>query len=194
MLWYCVFFCAVYLMSLNPLLLKSIAYVESFVLYDDLTIWCSQYDNMMIIYEDIMMMTQCQDHILTENIWFVWSNTSYSGDEWRSHECGRTNDEQGKIALLSLWMLEGWVSQQLSTGMHWVHSDISISSNASAKYSQGSGALVLSVDDNFSAPRWEIFAPNFSLLSQQFCIWAGNHQRQRKEKICLLLKDFNNGF
>ena len=25
---------------------------------------------------------------------------------------GRTNDEQGKIMLLSLWMLEGWVSQK----------------------------------------------------------------------------------
>ena len=66
-----------YLMSLNPLLLKkNIAYVESFVLYDDLTIWWSQYDNMMITYEDIMMMTQCQDHILKEKIWSVWSNTS----------------------------------------------------------------------------------------------------------------------
>ena len=27
-----------------------------------------------------MMMTRCQDHNLTENIWFVWSKTSYSGD------------------------------------------------------------------------------------------------------------------
>ena len=25
-------------------------------------------------------LTCCQDHILTENIWFVWSETSYSGD------------------------------------------------------------------------------------------------------------------
>ena len=28
-----------------------------------------------------MMMTRCQDHISTENIWFVWSKTSYSGDK-----------------------------------------------------------------------------------------------------------------
>ena len=27
-----------------------------------------------------MMLTRCQDHILAENIWFVWSKTSYSGD------------------------------------------------------------------------------------------------------------------
>ena len=29
----------------------------------------------------MMMMTHCQDHILTENIWFVWSKTSYSAEE-----------------------------------------------------------------------------------------------------------------
>ena len=45
---------------------------------------------MMIIYEDIMRMTQCQDHILTENIWFVWSNTSYSGDV----EMSRMQDDE----------------------------------------------------------------------------------------------------
>ena len=37
-----------------------------------------------------MTMTCCQDHILTENIWFVWSKTSYSGDERRCHGCGTT--------------------------------------------------------------------------------------------------------
>ena len=31
----------------------------------------------------------CQDHILTENIWFVWSWTSYSGLKWRCHYAGR---------------------------------------------------------------------------------------------------------
>ena len=39
-----------------------------------------------------MTLTCCQDHILTENIWFVWSETSYSGDERRCHGCG-TNDK-----------------------------------------------------------------------------------------------------
>ena len=28
--------------------------------------------------EYILSLTCCQDHILTENIWFVWSKTSYS--------------------------------------------------------------------------------------------------------------------
>ena len=37
-----------------------------------------------------MAPTCCQDHILTENIWFVWSETSYSGDERRCYRCGTT--------------------------------------------------------------------------------------------------------
>ena len=60
-------------------------------------------------YEDMMMMKRCQDHILTENIWFVWSETSYSGDKWRCYWC-RT-DGQWKIVLLSRWTVGGWVSQ-----------------------------------------------------------------------------------
>ena len=38
------------------------------------------------------MLSWRQDHILTENIWFVWSKTSYSGDE-RCYRCGTTNDD-----------------------------------------------------------------------------------------------------
>ena len=57
-----------------------------------------------------MTLTCCQDHILTENIWFVWSETSYSGDERRCYRCGTTkrpNDKQTlKIELLSQWKLE----------------------------------------------------------------------------------------
>ena len=44
-----------------------------------------------------MLLTHCQDRILTENIWCVWSRTSYSGDKWRCYQCGtdgRTNDER----------------------------------------------------------------------------------------------------
>ena len=41
----------------------------------------------------MLTLTCCQDHILTENIWFVWSETSYSGDGRRCHGCG-TNNEQ----------------------------------------------------------------------------------------------------
>ena len=41
-------------------------------------------------YEDMMTLTCCQDHILKENIWFVWSKTSDSGDKWRCYRCGTT--------------------------------------------------------------------------------------------------------
>ena len=57
----------------------------------------------------MLTLTCCQDHILTENIWFVWSKTSYTaytGDERRCHYAGRTNGEQLKIELLSQWKLE----------------------------------------------------------------------------------------
>ena len=52
----------------------------------------------------MLTLTCCQDHILAENIWFVCSETSWSGDERRCHRC-RTN-EQLKIELLSQWKLE----------------------------------------------------------------------------------------
>ena len=54
-------------------------------------------------------LTHCQDHILTVNIWLVWSRTSYSGDERRCHGCGtneQPNIEDRKIELLSQWKLE----------------------------------------------------------------------------------------
>ena len=36
----------------------------------------------------MMTLTCCQDHILTENIWFAWSETSYGEDKCRCHLCG----------------------------------------------------------------------------------------------------------
>ena len=53
----------------------------------------------------MLTLTCCQDHILTENIWFVWSETSYSGDERRCYRCGTTKQTL-KIELLSQWKLE----------------------------------------------------------------------------------------
>ena len=57
-----------------------------------------------------MTLTCCQNHILTENIWFVWSETSYSGDERRCYRCGTTK-RTVKIELLSQMEAGGWVSQ-----------------------------------------------------------------------------------
>ena len=47
------------------------------------------------------------DQELSENVWFVWSETSYSGDERRCYRCG-TNEQQRtvKIELLSQRKLE----------------------------------------------------------------------------------------
>ena len=53
----------------------------------------------------MLTLTCCQDHILTENKWFVWSETSYSGDERRCYRCG-TTEQTVKIELLSQWNLE----------------------------------------------------------------------------------------
>ena len=55
-------------------------------------------------------MIHCQDHILTENIWFAWSKTWYRAGE-RCHQAGRTTNEQGKIVYSASRLLEGWVSQ-----------------------------------------------------------------------------------
>ena len=69
--------------------------------------------------EDIFTLTRCQNRILTENIWFVWSKTSYSGDKRRCHYAGRTTNErtneQVKIELLSRWKLEAEFRKNLCT-------------------------------------------------------------------------------
>ena len=59
-------------------------------------------------------MTCCQDHILTENIWFVWSKTLYSGDERRCYRCGTTTNEQPNSEDRATQPMEagGWVSQK----------------------------------------------------------------------------------
>ena len=97
---------------------------SSFQKYSIYRVFCAVWwydDHHMIIwwssYEDMMMMTRCQDHILTENIWFVWSKTSYSGDKWRCNGCG-TNDEQTREdRALSQWA-PGRLSEQQLT--QWV--------------------------------------------------------------------------
>ena len=57
--------------------------------------------------QHMLTLTCCQDHILTENIRFVWSETLYCGDERRCHRCGTNDDKRTlKIELLSQWKLE----------------------------------------------------------------------------------------
>ena len=67
-----------------------------------------------------MTLTCCQDHILTENIWFVWSETSYSGDERRCYRCG-TNKEptNSKDRATQPMDAGGWVSQLKMKQICW---------------------------------------------------------------------------
>ena len=66
-----------------------------------------------------MALTCCQDHILTENIWFVWSETSYSGDKMRCYNAGRTDKRRTTEDRATQPLEAGdWVSQitMISTG------------------------------------------------------------------------------
>ena len=64
-------------------------------------------------YSGQMMMTSCRDPIFTENIWFVWSWTSYSGLKWRFHHTRQPNERTREDRALSQYgLLEGWVSKR----------------------------------------------------------------------------------
>ena len=62
-----------------------------------------------------MTLTCCQDHILTENIWFVRSKTSDSGDKWRCYRCGTNEQQQTNSEDRATQPMDdrGWVSQYL---------------------------------------------------------------------------------
>ena len=61
--------------------------------------------------QHMITLTCCQDHILTENIWFVWYGTSYSGDERRCYRCGTTNERTTEDRATQPMEAGGWVSQ-----------------------------------------------------------------------------------
>ena len=67
----------------------------------------------------MLTLTCCQDHILTENIWFVCSETSYSGDERRCYRCGTNERQKLKIELLSQWKLEAESRNILCNANMW---------------------------------------------------------------------------
>ena len=46
-------------------------------------------------------------HKLSENIWFVWSKRSYSGDKRGCHACGRTTNNGRNVKIeLEFWEAE----------------------------------------------------------------------------------------
>ena len=63
-----------------------------------------------------MMMTRCRDHILTENIWFVWSTTSYSGDKLEA-ESRKYNASSSLLFRESLFSGD-WTMREISTKVH----------------------------------------------------------------------------
>ena len=63
--------------------------------------------------QHMLTLTCCQDHILTENIWFVWSKTSYSGDKRRCHYAGRTDKRTSEDRATQPMEAGGWVSQKV---------------------------------------------------------------------------------
>ena len=73
----------------------------------------------------MMTLIYCQDHILTENIWFVWSKTSYCGDKWRCHRCG-TNKGRGATQPMQCngcWGLSFAIIKMLEQ-VDWVYDSI----------------------------------------------------------------------
>ena len=42
--------------------------------------------------------------MLTENIWVVWSKTSYSGDKWRCHRQTTTREDRATQPMDSGWL------------------------------------------------------------------------------------------
>ena len=86
-----------YLISLNHLLLKSIAQIGSWKHFVFVFVCVS-----LSLYLPFCKSSPCSlsspDDKLSEIISFVWSRTSYSGD---SHHVGRQTTEQGKMELFS---------------------------------------------------------------------------------------------
>ena len=80
----CIFLCLVMLHRISKSLNEDF-HLESFLLslflYLSLCVYLS-------LYLSLMLLKHCQDDILTENIWFIWSKTSHSGDKWRCYRCG----------------------------------------------------------------------------------------------------------
>ena len=62
-------------------------------------------------FEDMMTLTCCQDHILTENIWFVWAKTLYCGDVTERRRRQRwSREDRASQPMHCIAMDAGWLS------------------------------------------------------------------------------------
>ena len=75
-----------YLISLNPLPFKNIAYIDSWKHFVFVFVCvCVSLSLYLSFCKYSSQSLSSPDDKLSENIWFVWSKTSYDGDKWRCH-------------------------------------------------------------------------------------------------------------
>ena len=85
----------------NPVILVNMVILTNLVILVNLAILAVLVIQVILVNPVILVnlvilatMTHCQDHILTENIWFFWSKLSYSGGKGPSHQAGRDDDDE----------------------------------------------------------------------------------------------------
>ena len=79
-------------MELVEMLYKNIAYIGSskhFVFV--IVCVCASLSLYLYFCKSLSRSMSSPDDKLSENIWFVWSRTSYGGDKWRCHAWSRTD-------------------------------------------------------------------------------------------------------
>ena len=79
-----------YLISLNLMLFKNIAYIGSWK--HSVFVFVCVCVSLSFCMSSSWSLSSL-DNKLTENIWFVWSRTSYSGDKWRCFHAGQPKRE-----------------------------------------------------------------------------------------------------
>ena len=109
-----------YLISLNPLPFKNIAYIDSWkhFVFVFVCAYVSLSLHLSFSKPAVIVITASPDNKLSENIWFVWYRTSYSGDDWlkmgrrrRCHHNERTNKQTRGYSAIQLINTGSWVSQ-----------------------------------------------------------------------------------
>ena len=99
---------SLFLMSLYHYLFKNISHVVFVCIFDRICICVFVYLCICVFVfglqaRDGMWMDHGW-HKLSENIWFVWSKRSYSGDKRGCHACGRTDGRPRNVKIeLEFW-------------------------------------------------------------------------------------------
>ena len=121
----------------------------------------------------MLTLTCCQDHILTENIWFVCLETSYSGDEMRCYRCGTTNRTKTEDRATQPMEAGGWVLQFCNALLCWMIRAL---------------FLVLELGRS-PPPRWEKFLNNSVFFAAFLTNLALTAYKQPQESLITLAWD-----